>query len=207
MGFYSRRILPRLIDLLMSNPAMRTERSLLLGNARGRTLEIGFGTGLNLPHYPAQIQTLAALDANPGMSRLARRRILEADVQVEHAVINAERLPMPDASFDTVVSTWTLCSIANVEHALAEIRRVLKPDGRFLFIEHGLSEDPEVSKWQHRLTPLQKRIADGCHLDRDIEGLIRAQGLEFESLRRFYMDRLPRTGGYTYRGIAVKREN
>jgi len=205
MGFYSRRILPRLIDLLMSNPAMHAERALLLRNAHGKTLEVGFGTGLNMPHYPAGTQTLAAIDANPGMSPLARRRIRESGIRVEHRVLNVERLPMEDASFDTVVSTWTLCSIADVERALAEVRRVLKPGGRFLFIEHGLSDDPRVSKWQHRLTPLQKRIADGCHLDRDIEGLIRAQGLEFESLRRFYMDKLPRTGGYTYQGIAVKR--
>lgn len=204
MSLYSRWVLPTLIDLFMSNPAMRAERTLLLGNVQGRTLEIGFGTGLNLAHYPSALQSLSAVDANPGMSRRARRRIRDTGICVDHTVLSAERLPMAAESFDTVVSTWTLCSIADVERALAEIRRVLKPGGRFLFVEHGLSEDPAVRKWQHRLTPLQTRIADGCHLDRDIQGLIGAQGLEFESLTRFYMDKLPRIGGYTYRGVAVK---
>lgn len=205
MGLYSRWILPRLLDLFMSNEVMRAERTLVLAEARGQTLEIGFGTGLNLPHYPAQLRHLVAVDANPGMSTLARRRLGASGLCVDHRVLNAERLPLEDASFDTVVSTWTLCSIADVDRALGEVRRVLKPGGRFLFVEHGLSDEPAVRRWQDRLTPLQKRLADGCHLNRDIEALIRAQGLEFESLRRFYMDKLPRPGAYTYRGIAVKR--
>lgn len=147
----------------------------MIGECDNLSLEIGFGTGLNLPYYRKHIQKLTTVDANPGMNALAKKRIQASDIAVEHHVLDGENLPFADQSFDSVVSTWTLCSIANVEQALKGIYRVLKPGGKYFFIEHGLSNDPQVQVWQHRLTPIQKVIADGCHFNRDIKRLIENQ--------------------------------
>ncbi len=203
MGFYSNVILPRLLDWSMSDPRMAEQRQALLAEVEGNVLEIGFGTGLNLPHYPDTVQQITTVDPNPGMNKQAQKRIQETQIQVDSRVLNGEKLPMSDGSFDCVVSTWTLCSIAKVEQALGEIYRVLKPGGRFFFIEHGLSDDPKLQTWQHRLTPLQKVIADGCHLDREIQKLVEAQ-FDQVQLERFNLESLPAIVGYTYKGIATK---
>src|SRR5262249_28289602 len=147
----------------------------LLAQASGDVLEIGFGTGLNLPHYPAQVRKVTAVDPSAGMHRLARRRVQEAGVAVDLRVLGGERLPLGGGTFDCAVSTFTLCSIPDVSQALAEVYRVLKPGGRFLFLEHGLSPEPRVQKWQRRLNGLEMLLADGCHLDRDIKGLVAAR--------------------------------
>jgi ubiquinone/menaquinone biosynthesis C-methylase UbiE len=179
-------------------------RRALLTDVRGEVLEIGFGTGLNLPHYPSEVKKLTTVDPNPGMSALAKKRIAASPIPVETLLLDAERLPFPDRSFDSVVSTWTLCSIPNIDQALREIHRVLKPSGRFFFLEHGLSHEAKVRKWQHRFTPLSKRFADGCHLNREIQLLIE-EHFKVVRLDRFYQKGAPKIAGYFYRGIAEKR--
>ncbi len=203
MSLYSRHIFPHLLDWLMSQPAFTQARRELLAPVSGSVLEIGFGTGLNLDHYPATVSSLTTVDVNPGVHRLAEKRLEKSTLPVRFALISGESLPMPSASFDAVVSTWTLCSIPDVESALQEIRRVLKPGGRFYFVEHGLSPDPAVARWQHRLTPLQKIIADGCHLNRDHLGLIAAAGLKVVEKRQFQAEGLPSVGSFMTLGVAT----
>ncbi|MEO0824087.1 MAG: class I SAM-dependent methyltransferase [Cyanobacteria bacterium J06639_16] len=201
MSFYTQKILPRLLDWSMSGQGMATHRQQLLADVTGRVLEIGFGTGLNLAYYPETVSQLTVIDPNPGMNAIAQRRITQSAIVVDPHLINGEALPMVDRSFDSVVSTWTLCSIANVEQALQEIHRVLKPSGRFFFIEHGLSPESGVQTWQNRLTPIQKIVADGCHINRPIDALI-GQRFELLALERFYEPSIPKVAGYFYKGIA-----
>jgi ubiquinone/menaquinone biosynthesis C-methylase UbiE len=204
MNLYSRLLFPTLIDRVMSGADFAVYRRAVLADAAGLVLEIGFGTGLNLTYYPASgVEKIVTVDVNPGMNKLAQRRIAASGIPVDYQVLNGERLPMADDTFDTVVSTWTLCSIKQVESAIAEIYRVLKPGGKFLFIEHGLSNEPNIQTWQHRLTPIQQVIGDGCHLDRDIKHLISAQ---FDNLNidQFYNLNAPKVGGYFYQGVGIK---
>ncbi|WP_019501301.1 class I SAM-dependent methyltransferase [Pseudanabaena sp. PCC 6802] len=203
MGIYSQLILPRLMDWSMSNPVFAEYRKEVLANVQGEVLEIGFGPGLNLAYYPYHVEKITTIDANSGMQAIAEPRIRDSSIQVEYRVLNSESLPMPDNTFDSVVSTWTLCSIAKVNRAIAEIHRVLKPGGKFFFIEHGLSSDRNVQIWQNRLTPLQKVIADGCHLNRNIQQLV-ANHFSDVAVEQFYVERLPKVGGYMYKGIATK---
>lgn len=206
MGFYSQVILPRFMDRTMSDSRLAQYRQAVLSEVSGEVLEIGFGTGLNLAHYPQTVRQLTAIDANPGMKKIAEKRLKNASIPVETQVINGEKLPIGDRSFDSVVSTWTLCSIAKVENALDEIYRVLKPGGKFCFIEHGLSEEPNVQVWQNRLTPLQKLVGDGCHLNRPIQNLVESK-FHLVKLERFYAPNVPKTVGYMYKGVAVKPES
>ncbi len=203
MGFYSQVILPRLMDWSMSDPIFAQYRQKVLSEVSGEVLEIGFGTGLNLPYYPEQIQKITTIDINPGMNSLAQERIAASSIQVDNKVLNGEHLPMAENSFDSVVSTWTLCSIANLDQALQEIHRVLKPGGKFFFIEHGLSEEPNIQVWQNRLNPLQKVVADGCHLNRNIEQLVKNH-FQLLKLEKFYAPNLPKTHSYMYEGVATK---
>jgi ubiquinone/menaquinone biosynthesis C-methylase UbiE len=193
------------MDRAMSGPEFAEYRKQVLGEAQGEVLEIGFGTGLNLAYYPRTVQKISTVDPNPGMNSLALKKIKASHIQVEQHIMSSEQLPFADGSFDTIVSTWTLCSIGKVEQALREMRRVLKPEGRFLFIEHGLSPDPKVQVWQHRLTPLQKKLADGCHFDRNIKQLIEQQGFHFQSLKEFYVEGFPKYSGYMYQGSATRQ--
>jgi ubiquinone/menaquinone biosynthesis C-methylase UbiE len=203
MNLYSRFLLPQLLDWTMAGDEFSQCRRQVLANVQGEILEIGFGTGLNLPHYPNHVRKLTAIDVNPGMNAIAQKRMKNTNITVDYQVLNGERLPMPDATFDSVVSTWTLCSINNVEQALREIYRVLKPKGRFFFVEHGLSNDPKVQVWQHRLTPIQKVIGDGCRLDRDIQALIQKSFQTLE-VKQFQMPDFPAIAGYFYLGTATK---
>ena len=203
MGLYSQLILPRLMDWSMSNPVFAEYRKEVLANVQGEILEIGFGTGLNLAYYPYHVERITTIDANSGMQAVAEPRIRDSSIQVEYRVLNGESLPMTDNTFDSVVSTWTLCSIAKVDRAIAEIHRVLKPGGKFFFIEHGLSSDRKVQVWQNRLTPLQKVIGDGCHLNRNIQQLVENHFSDV-AVEQFYAERLPRVGGYMYKGVATK---
>ncbi|HEY9890148.1 MAG TPA: class I SAM-dependent methyltransferase [Candidatus Obscuribacterales bacterium] len=202
MGWYGRWVFPRLLDWSMAGEPFATYRKQLLAEVAGEVLEIGFGTGLNLAYYPASVVALTVIDPNPGMAAIAQPRLAQSPLNVVSKPLRGESLAMGDDTFDWVVSTWTLCSIADVEQALKEIKRVLKPGGKFAFIEHGLSPDPQLQTWQHRLTPLQKRLADGCHLDRAIADLIQQQ-FTLEQIDTFYAEGLPKVGGYFYRGIAV----
>lgn len=175
MGLYSTQVLPRLIDLAMRGDDIDRLRAQVLSACRGRTLEVGFGTGLNARHYPKDVD-LVVVDDNPGMNDLALDRLHKAGRTARHEVLSGEKLPFNDGSFDTVVVTFTLCSIDDVDAAIREMKRVLAPGGQLLFLEHGLAEAPSTQRWQHRLNPLWQPLAGGCHLDRDPEQLLRAGG-------------------------------
>jgi ubiquinone/menaquinone biosynthesis C-methylase UbiE len=200
---YSQVILPKLMDITMSDPRISQYREEVLSQVSGNVLEIGFGTGLNLPHYPETVEKLTTVDPNPGMNQLAQNRIESSDIEVEVQILSGEDLPFSDETFDTVVSTWTLCSIPKIEQALAEIHRVLKSGGKFFFVEHGLSDDPKIQGWQNFLTPLQKIVGDGCHLNRPIQTLVENQ-FQLLKLDRFYAPKIPKTVGYMYKGVAIK---
>lgn len=204
MGIYSNLVIPYCIDMAMSSETLQSYRQNLLADVSGEVLEIGFGTGLNLPYYPEGVDKITTVEPNPGMKRLARSRIVQSQITVDYKILNGESLPMEDASFDSVVCTWTLCSISLVDQAIAEIYRLLKPGGKFFFIEHGLSKDSHIQLWQNRLTPVQKIIADGCHLNRKISDLVRQQ-FPNVTTEQFYAPKLPKVIGYMYQGIAVKQ--
>jgi ubiquinone/menaquinone biosynthesis C-methylase UbiE len=204
MRFFSQVIVPRLCDLLLNKSLLARHRRQLLAGAYGDVLEIGFGTGLNLPYYPERVHNLTAVDPNPGMHRLAQKRIKQRGIEVDQHVLGGERLPFEDGRFDCAVSTFTLCSIEGVDQALRKVYRVLKSGGKFLFLEHGLSPEPGVQKWQRRLNWLQVRLANGCHLDRDVKGLVAAQPFASVEVEEFYLERTPKTHGYLYRGVATK---
>jgi ubiquinone/menaquinone biosynthesis C-methylase UbiE len=204
MGFYSRAVLPLLCDFGFDRPFIAKYRHALLAHTSGNILEIGFGTGLNLPLYPPNVRKVTTVDPNVGMYRRARRRIKEVGIEIDQRVGDGERLPFDDSTFDCVVSTFTLCSIEDVAQALAEVYRVLKSGGELLFLEHGLSPELKVQKWQHRLNWLQMRLAGGCHLDRNIRALVSAQPFASVKTDEFYIEKTPKTHGYLYRGIATK---
>ncbi len=203
MGFYAQRIFPYLLDWSMSSANFGKYRQKTLENVKGDVLEIGFGTGLNLSYYPQEIHKIVTVDVNPGTHKLAQKRIQTSAIAVDHHLLNGECLSMAEGTFDSVVSTFTLCSIMNVEQALKEIYRVLKPGGRFFFVEHGLSNEAGTQVWQHRLTPIQKVIADGCHLDRPIRQLVETQ-FDTLTVEEFYAENLPKMIAYFYQGVATK---
>jgi ubiquinone/menaquinone biosynthesis C-methylase UbiE len=204
MGFYARAIFPRLCDFLLNRPFVAKYRRELLSHAHGAVLEIGLGTGLNLPHYPPEVRKLTTVDPNLGMNRLAQSRIKETSIEIDQRLMSGENLPFEDNTFDCLVSTFTLCSIEDVGQAVSEVYRVLKPGGMFLFLEHGLSPEPRVQKWQRRLNWLEMRLADGCHLDRNMRALVTAKPFASVKIDEFYIEKTPRTHGYLYRGIATK---
>ncbi|MGO9464249.1 MAG: class I SAM-dependent methyltransferase [Isosphaeraceae bacterium] len=204
MGFYSRVIFPRLCEWAMSDPKMAALRGEALAQVGGEVLEIGFGTGLNLGHYSSQVRRIAAVDPGEGMNRLARKRIAQSRIEVDLHTQSAEGLPFEPETFDWVVSAWTLCSIPDAAQAVSEVYRALRPGGQFVFLEHGLSDDPGVRRWQRRLNPIQRLIGDGCRLDVDVDAVIRSQPFRNVALERFLLDKTPRTHGSMYRGVAVK---
>ncbi|MDJ0636719.1 MAG: class I SAM-dependent methyltransferase [Xenococcaceae cyanobacterium MO_188.B29] len=203
MGFYSENILPYLLDWSLSDPNLALHRREILADVKGEVLEIGFGTGLNIPYYSENIKNIVTVDVNPKIHKLAQKRIQASQITVDCRILNSDNLPMADNTFDSVVSTFTLCSIANVDRALAEVYRVLKPGGKFFFVEHGLSDEPKVQVWQNRLNPIQKAIAGGCHLDRNIKQLVENQ-FDTVSLQNVNEDSLPKITAYLYKGIAKK---
>ncbi len=188
----------------MSGETLSAYRQALLADTSGNVLEIGFGTGLNLPFYPPTVTKLTTVDSNPGAAAIASRRIQRTShpFAIEAKTLNGESLPFADQTFDCVVSTWTLCSIDHVQQALQEIHRVLKPGGRFYFIEHGLSDAPKVQVWQHRLNPVQRVVGDGCNLTRNMRQLIEQQFGQAE-IEAFAEPSLPAVMGYFYKGYAV----
>jgi len=204
MGIYSNYIFPRILDKVMSNGHMKKARTAVLSEVSGNVFEVGFGTGLNLDFYPEAVKKITTADINPGMNKKALKRIELSKIEVDHNVINGESLPFEEELFDSVVCTWTLCSIGQADQALQEFRRVLKPGGKFFFVEHGLADDPKVQKLQNRLTPFWKRIGDGCHLNRNIKELIQDNHFHFAEFDNYYMDESPRFAGYMYQGIAEK---
>jgi ubiquinone/menaquinone biosynthesis C-methylase UbiE len=179
-------------------------RQSLLSQASGEVLEIGFGTGANLTFYPSGIHSLTAIDPNPGMISLACSHLKEKMMAVHPVLASAEWLPFPSASFDSVVSTMTLCSVPHLTKTLQELLRAMKPGGRFLFLEHGQSPDPSVRRWQDGLTPVWKHLGDGCHLNRPMAQVIQAQRWTVTALETFYLPDVPKPFGYFYQGMAVK---
>ena len=203
MSVYSKYIFPHLLDFLMGQPQISAYRRAALASARGATLEIGFGTGRNLPHYPRAVTRLVAIDSENMLRRKVAARIAASPLPVELKQLDAQnRLPFADHEFDTVVSTLTLCSIDDVMAALAQIRRVIKPGGQFIFFEHGRSDDADVAARQDRFNPLQKIVGVGCNMNRPMDALIRQAGFELNELERFVMPNSPRVLAEMYRGIA-----
>ena len=200
MSFYREYVLPRFIDLAMRNKDARRLREIWIPQARGDVLEVGIGSGLNLPFYSHEVQRVYGVDPSVELQQMARKRVGSVDVKFLSQSAE-EPLPLANASIDTIVLTWTLCSIANPSKALLEMKRVLKASGGLVFVEHGHAQDPGVSAWQDRLTPAWKRITGGCHLNRRIDDLIRQAGFEIPDLKTSYLPG-PCPMTFTYEGIA-----
>lgn len=204
MGFYATHIFPRLMDWVMAGEEFRRLRTGLLAQVHGEVLELGIGTGLNLPHYPKTITWLHAVDPANLLLKIVTERSTSQSFPIRIQPVTAESLPYDDRSFDFVVSTWTLCTIPDPVKALREVRRVLKPNGRFLFLEHGRSDDEKIAAWQDRLNPVQNIIGCGCNLNRKIDQINAQAGLKIMTLDRFQMQSVPRLGGEMYRGTATR---
>jgi ubiquinone/menaquinone biosynthesis C-methylase UbiE len=206
MSLYSSCIFPFFLDLMLDNQAIGRERRETLAPLFGHVLEIGFGTGLNLPYYPQQVTKLTVVDRERMLKGRVAKRIAVSRIPVELAQLDAsDNLPFDDDSFDGVATTLTLCSIEDAQSALAEIRRTLKREGQYVFLEHGRSRDESVAKRQDRFNPIQKIIACGCNLNRPIDRLIESAGLKIAKLEQYWMPGSPRISGEMYRGIAQKQ--
>lgn len=195
MSFWAEHVVPRITDVALGTPDVRALRERVLARARGEVVELGFGSGLTLPVYPPAVTAVRAVEPSGVARRLAARRVAAARVPVEFVGLDGADLDLPDACADTVVSTFSLCTIPDVDRALREARRVLRPGGRFLFLEHGLSPEPRTARWQYRLDGLQQRLCAGCHLARPIDELVRAAGLTVTDLEH---DRLRGPGPMSY---------
>ena len=202
MGFYSRWILPQVIELTMRQENIIPFRERTAGAAHGRVLEIGIGSGLNLASYHRDIENVCGIDPSAELLAKASERVANVGFPVRLLEASSEHLPLEDRSFDTIVMTFTLCSIPDAGAALLEIRRVLKPEGELLFAEHGRAPDSDVIVWQDRLTPIWKRIGGGCHLNRKVDDLIQAAGFHLERLNAGYQKFAPRPFSFFYEGIA-----
>ena len=203
MTFYERYCLPRLLDLACGVRPVRRQRDKVVPLARGDVLEVGIGTGLNLAHYRAeQIERIWGLDPATQMNRTTRKRLCGTGLDLELLALSAERIPVENDRFDTVVLTYTLCSIPDPVAALREMKRTLRPGGRLLFCEHGLAPEPSIARWQRRLTPAWRRIAGDCHMDRDVPALLDAAGFKVDDLQQGYIPG-PRVLTYNYWGEAV----
>lgn len=200
MGFYNDRILPHLIALTMRNGNLVACRERVVSRADGRVLEVGIGAGATLPFYSSRVREIIGLEPAPRLVAMAQQAVKDSRAPVSFVATSAEAIPLDDASIDTVMMTWTLCSVPDAARALAEIRRVLKPGGRLLFVEHGLAPEERVQKWQHRLTPFWKRNAGGCHLNRAISALVEDTGFRMERLETGYMHGRPETNDVHVRG-------
>lgn len=201
MNFYEHWVLPPVLDLVMRQRPLQKYRREVVAEANGRVLEVGVGSGLNFPHYGKRVEMVFGIDPSPRLLAIARRRAAEAGVRAEFLQGSATAIPLADKTMDTVVMTWTLCSIPDPLAALREMRRVLKPDGQLLFVEHGLSPESGIERWQHRLTPIWRHVAGGCHLDRKMDELIRSAGFDILKLRTEYAEG-PRPMTYMYLGYA-----
>ena len=203
MGFYVENILPRLTNQILGGGEFTKIRSRVASGLTGEVLEVGFGSGLNVPHYPSDVTRVLAVDPAVVGRKLAAGRVAASPVPVEYVGLDGASLPLDSGSIDHVLITWTLCTIPDVDNALGEIHRVLRPGGQLHFAEHGLSPDPNVAKWQDRLTPFQRRWAGGCHLNRPIDPLIDSAGFTVTQMDNFHI-KGPKPMGYMYEGLATK---
>lgn len=203
MGLYGDHVLPRIIDVACGLKAVEPLRRRVCDGLEGDVVEIGFGSGLNVPFYPATVTQVAAIEPADTGWKLARERVSASSVPVQRSGLDGQSLPFADDSFDAALSTWTLCTIPDVATALAEVRRVLKPGGTMHFVEHGLAPDESVCRWQHRLEPMQKRLFGGCHLTRPIADLLTGAGFTITDIDVFYEDGAPKVMGADSLGTAV----
>jgi ubiquinone/menaquinone biosynthesis C-methylase UbiE len=204
MGLYAKHVLPCVIDIAMRNKDTARLRAEWIPKARGTVLEIGIGSGLNLPFYSSEVDQVYGVDPSPELQAKARERAVDISLQVKFLTQSAEEpIPLDAGSIDTVVMTWTVCSIPNPSSAFEQVKRLLKPRGGFIFLEHGLAPDSNIAAWQDRLTPLWKRIGGGCHLNRRIDSIIQNAGFRIRELKTGYLPG-PRPMSYTYRGFAQR---
>ncbi len=203
MGVYTEQVVPRIVNVVCDMKEPRRLRARVCGELAGDVVEIGFGSGLNVPHYPSAVTRVDAVEPSDVGWRLAARRLAEAPVPVERSGLDGQALPFPDDRFDAAISTWTLCTIPDVAAALREVRRVLKPGGTFHFLEHGLAPDARVQRRQRRFDPLQQRLFGGCHLTRPIAELVAGAGFATTDLEVFYEDGAPKALGALTLGRAV----
>jgi ubiquinone/menaquinone biosynthesis C-methylase UbiE len=203
MGLYRERVLPRVIDVACGMKANRPYRERVCAGLRGDVVEIGFGSGLNVPHYPSSVTKVAAIEPSDLAWKLAAERVAASSVPVERSGLDGTSLPFPDDTFDAALSTWTMCTIPDIDQALAELRRVLKPGGTLHFVEHGLAPDEKVQRWQHRLDPVQKRLFGGCHLSRRIVPMITGAGFTVDDVDVFYEEGAPKFLAADSLGVAV----
>ncbi len=204
MGWYEKQVVPRIVDAALSPRQFARIRARVAADLSGDVVEVGFGSGLNVPHYPPSVDRVRAVDPALLGRKLAAKRLVASQVPVDFIGLDGQQLPLATASADHVLCTWTLCTIPDVSQALCEMRRVLRPGGELHFAEHGRSPDAKVAAWQDRLTPIQRRLAGGCHLNRPINELIEDCGLSVSRLTNYYL-KGPRVFGYMFEGVATKR--
>lgn len=204
MGFYTERVLPRIIDVACGMKQSEPQRRRVCEGLHGEILEIGFGSGLNVPFYPAAVTDVAAIEPADAGWKLARERVRASRIPVRRSGLDGQSLPFPGHHFSAALSTWTLCTIPDVAAALREVRRVLKPGASLHFVEHGLAPDEPVQRWQRRLEPVQKRVAGGCHLSRPIAELLTGAGFSLTKLDTYYAPKEPKAFGYFYEGVATR---
>jgi SAM-dependent methyltransferase len=203
MGLYTDHVLPRIVDVACGMKNAEPQRRKVCEGLAGEVVEIGFGSGHNIPFYPSAVTRVAAVEPADVGWKLAAKRLATASTPIERSGLDGQSLPFPDDSFDAALSTWTMCTIPDLPAALAELRRVLKPGGTLHFVEHGLAPDEGVRRWQHRLEPVQKRVFGGCHLTRPVADMVAAAGFTVAALDVFYEDGAPKFLGADSLGTAV----
>ena len=203
MGFYEKKILPHIVNCGCGTKPVRYQRRKVVPLCQGDVLEIGIGTGLNLPHYdPTKVTRVTGIDPSESSWVLAQERARDLGFPVRFLAMPGENIPLEDASMDTVLVTYSLCTIPDPVSALSGMRRVLKPDGKLIFCEHGAAPDAAIRKWQDRINPVWKRLLGGCHINRDIPGMIRAAGFQIADLQTMYLPSTPKIAGFNYWGVA-----